>query len=1260
MENPYDSFLEIDPPNRSVSHVADWVDSFYPGLPLHGAQQQSEAAAKELLAIYKCFDFLERVWPTDLDSKPTAGPFTLEREIGRGGMGTVWSAIQQEPVSRTVAVKLIKPGPQTAQLVQRFKMERNNLALMNHPGIATLIDAGETNEGQLYFAMELVDGPDIVEYCNQNRLNTNQRLNLFLDACSAVAHAHQKGIIHRDLKTSNILVGQVDNQPQLKVIDFGLSKVESLSSDLDFNPNSAPPRPFNDTATRDGQVIGSLRYMSPEQAAGSRQNLDVRSDIYSLGIVLYKLLTDSVPLDVNASEESAVRLALESIRNGSNLTPSQLLNGLTTEEADVVSRNRKTKISALLKTCRSDLDWIVMRAIEKNANDRYATTTEFAADIERYLNSEPVTARSESRWYVTKKLFARYRVIAVALSATAAVLILGIVATSLAARWALNERDKAIAAENASAKIAALRNVELYAMQLKTANIDWQLGDCESAWKTVSGLLDVGGWELNFLRQKFSSSEQTIYGHTAWLQCVDVSGDGKWIATGGQDYTVKIWDTSNWALAHTFEFEDVVTDVRFSTDSTQLGVSCTNNKLHLQTMATFEQTGVWGPFESDVLCVEFSDCGKFILAGTGTIDSSRSAESRIYMGSKFPELLLVSIEAGKVVQKLRAHEKDINSISASSKGSQIATASSDGTIRTWNLDATGSLKANQTLEQHRMPVTDVSYSPSGKSMASSSLDKTVLIWNCDTWEVVRAFSEHDGPVNSVNFDESGSKIVTSSGQNTARIWSIDGKRLKTCRGHFSSVVGASFIPNTDTIVTASTDKTARIWSTNPELHFIPCAQHEDKVWDIEFSPDGSIVASASADGTVQLSDSATGKPIFGPLRETWKVLSLAFSPDSQQLAYAGKGAEIKVWDIADQKVEQTLTCHRDHVWALAYSLDGSRLVSGSADQTGTVWDTATWRVVGHLAGHTDELASVEFSHNGKWILTGSDDCTVILWDSVTLRQEHVFTGHSDSVWRARFSPDDSVIASSSRNGEIIFWNVESRRMTRKLDAHNGNVTGLTFSKSGDRLISASYDRTLKFWDVTTGIELFTMPEFDGEEVICLSLSHDDQELAIGNGRGGITIFSPTDDCPVPLLPSEVRSKALQQFSELKKQNLASDRIAEILTQSSNYDRCYPSLLTLRNTGIANYRIGNYKSAIENFSDARRVHHKQFGEANFNFHIDSFEVLALFKSGETEKAFVARERLNDQLAATPVGKQDADTLRELEEVLGSKTEPASAQ
>jgi tetratricopeptide (TPR) repeat protein len=320
------------------------------------------------------------------------GPYKLIEPIGEGGMGTVWMAQQTAPVRRLVAVKLIKAGMDTKQVVARFEAERQALALMDHPHIARVLDAGATPAGRPYFAMELVKGIPITRYCDERRLSVRERLELFVPVCQAVQHAHQKGVIHRDLKPSNVLVATYDGVPVVKVIDFGVAKA------------AGQPLTERTLATGFGALVGTLEYMSPEQAELNNVDIDTRSDIYSLGVLLYELLTGTTPLPKKRLSEAALTEVLRIIREEEPPRPSTRLS--TTEELPAIAANRKTEPSQLRGLVRGELDWIVMKALEKDRTRRYETANGFAADVQRHLADEPVLACPPSAAYRFRK-FAR-------------------------------------------------------------------------------------------------------------------------------------------------------------------------------------------------------------------------------------------------------------------------------------------------------------------------------------------------------------------------------------------------------------------------------------------------------------------------------------------------------------------------------------------------------------------------------------------------------------------------------------------------------------------------------------------------------------------------------------------------------------------------------------------------------------------------------------------------------------------------------------
>ncbi len=420
------------------------------------------------------------------------GPYKPLEQIGEGGFGTVYMAQQDIPIRRRVALKVIKPGMDSKQVIARFESERQALAVMDHPNIARVIDAGTASSGRPFFIMELVRGDPITKFCDQRRVALRERLRLFQDVCSAVEHAHQKGIIHRDIKPSNVLVTVCDDKPVVKVIDFGIAK--------------ATTGPLTDKTlfTEFRQLLGTPLYMSPEQAEQSGVDVDTRTDIYSLGVLLYEMLTGRTPIDPKRLSTAGWMEVQRMILDEEPSKPSVLVASLRLDASQgSLLTKEKSQISALL---RGELDWIVLRAIDKDRSRRYPTASQLAEDIERYLNDVPVEARPPSRLYLFRKFARRNRGWLVASVAVLATLLIGIVATGYAAKTAFQMKAQAESRERQAIRAATAAGASMLLPETEAKRL-------AEGWLAEIEELKADGKHAQAV---LSQSQYTVW-HATWL-----------------------------------------------------------------------------------------------------------------------------------------------------------------------------------------------------------------------------------------------------------------------------------------------------------------------------------------------------------------------------------------------------------------------------------------------------------------------------------------------------------------------------------------------------------------------------------------------------------------------------------------------------------------------------------------------------------------------------------------------------------------------
>jgi WD40 repeat protein/serine/threonine protein kinase len=1031
------------------------------------------------------------------------GPYKLLEQIGEGGFGVVFMAEQTQPLRRKVALKIVKPGMDTRQVVARFEAERQALARMDHPHIARVLDAGAVGQafqpdnvppsqagkpdlpyGRPYFVMELVRGIPITDFCDANRLTPRQRLELFIPVCQAVQHAHQKGIIHRDLKPSNVLVTLHDGVPVVKVIDFGIAK--------------ALGEPLTDKTLFTGfaQMLGTPRYMSPEQAELSGLDVDTRSDIYSLGVLLYELLTGTAPLDGERLRGVGYDELRRLIREEEPPRPSTRISTLG-EAAVTVSANRQSDPKQLSRFLRGELDWIVMKALEKDRTRRYETASALAADVQRYLADEPVEACPPSALYRFRKLARRRKGVLLTAAVVAAAVVLAAVALAVSTTrtWQANqdlhqslERER----QNAYYTRIALAEREWSANNL--SRMQQLLEECPE---------DLRGWEWHYLQRLRYQTLRPLH-HACAVHCAVFSPDGRRVASSDQDGWVKVWDahTGQELLPAFRAHQEHVRIVAFSPDGKVVATGSSDGTVKTWDAGTGQQLPARKRHGGAVWGVAFSPDGRHLASGTRD------------------GVEVWDVATGQEVIRLHSPAPHVFGIAFSPDGQRLAAASravpggADFAVTVWDV-RTGNkqLTLGPALDNY-----SVAFSPDGRLLAASG-DNTPRVWDSQTGQELLLLRGHTAQVHcNVAFSPDGRRLASGSGDAAIKLWDLPtGREVLTLRGHAGGVRSLAFSPDGHRLLSASADGTVRIWDARPsegepDHSSLTLPGHTGAVNNVAFHPqDPRLLASAGADGTILLWDARSGKSLQIRNTQSGNLQGLAFSPDGQRLAFGGgrsaeRGWTARIWDATTwQDIPPWPLATEDGVRSVAFSPDGRLLAAGcyskkpltiweagsgkpllklpnpwvtasvafrpdgrwlaaaNFDGTVQVWDVATGEeVVRPPLRHGAAATSVAFRSDGKRLASASMDQTVTVWDTSTWEPRLVLSNPTGGVLSVVFSPDGQRLAWGSTDSTVKVWEEASRKM-HTLRGHTGWVNNVAFSPDGQQIASASADGTVRVW-----------------------------------------------------------------------------------------------------------------------------------------------------------------------------------------------------
>jgi WD40 repeat protein/tRNA A-37 threonylcarbamoyl transferase component Bud32 len=1003
---------------------------------------------------------VEPAEPFPLAGQRRLGRFEVLAAVGIGSFGTVYKARDPE-LDRIVAVKIPRAGHLAAQEdLERFLREGRSLAQIHHPGIVPVYEVGQA-DGLPYLVTEFVQGSTLAELLRTQRLTPHESAGLIAKVADALQYAHACGIVHRDLKPSNILVQMADFRLEMEKPLHGTAGPSAI-----WNLPSAIPRitdfglakreGFESTMTVEGQVLGTPAYMSPEQAGGEAHRVDGRSDVYSLGVVLYQMLTGELPF------RGTVRMLLHHVLYDDPRSPRSLNDRLP-----------------------RDLETICLKCLRKEPSKRYATAGALAEDLRRFLAGQPIQARPIHAWERALKWVRRR-------PAVAALLALVVFVTALGFGLVTWQWRRAEAAGRELEAKNYYQNLALAERELSVPNV----GRAEEILDACPERLR--GWEWHCLKRLRYGNFPAFQQHAAAAYGPVFSPDGRYLASGARDGTVKISEVTTGREVLTFKRpgHDIYS-VAYSADGQRLATGDKAGLIIVWSTTTGEILQELEGHKGTVSRVLFSPDGERIASSSWdctfklwelatrrpihTFSSDNGPPAVVGFLSGGRDLVTCSTggtvivwetTTGRQISSFRNQVDRIQCRALSHDGRRLALGCQDGLVTVCDL-ATG--QKILTLPGHTLVVYGIAFSPDDRRLVSGGYDKTLKVWDTTTGQETLTLHGHSDTVNGLAFSPSGEYLASASRDGGVKLWDArplpkaeKDPQVLTLRAHKDRVLGVTFSPDGLRLASASWDGTVKLWDPHTGQETLTFCEHSDYVWAVAFSPDGRQVASTGWDSQVRLWDPTTGRQTHALFGGGGPILSVAFHPDGQQLAATMATGKVKVWDPAKGQEVQLPAHNESRAQSLAFSPDGRRLVSASLDGEVKVWDTSTWSLLHTLPRHRSTVRCVAISPDSRRLASASEDGTVKIWQIETGEEIHTLQ-HPDRAFSVAFSPDGRNLASGGWDQIVRIWDASSGKELHELAGHAGYVWSVAFSPDGKRLASATGyagKGEIKLWDTT--------------------------------------------------------------------------------------------------------------------------------------------------------------------------------------------------
>jgi WD40 repeat protein len=1014
------------------------------------------------------------------------GDYELLEEVARGGMGVIYKA-RQRSLGRLVAVKVLSAGEfASREYVERFRTEAAAAARLQHPNIVTIHEVG-TQDGIEYFSMDYVEGANLAELVKEHPLPPERAAGCLKSLAEAVQYAHLRGILHRDLKPSNVLV---DPFGEPRITDFGLAKELTGKSDL--------------TAT--GQVLGTPGYMPPEQADAEFGAVGPQSDVYSLGAVLYFMLTGRPPFAAGSLHQT-LRLVL------------------TTEPVPVRMLNPSVP---------RDLETICLKCLEKEPANRYASAAELVSELEHFLAGRAIKARPISLPEVVFRWCRRQPALAT-LGAVVLLLLLALAfgATAAAVRIAAardaqaRERTRAERMVNqleAQEGDNLLRDGQVSPALAHLASVLRKEPDNRTvAARIVSVLMErsfplpicppiphgtpvglvmfspdgkriatassdgvVGIWDADTGR-----ASVPLMSHAGKVVLVKFSPDGRRLYTASADKTARVWDTESGlealpALVHSAP----ITMAELTIDGRKL-ITVADGKLRMWDAGSGQATPTVIDVYGYAFCIDISADGRRVVMG------GRTGVARVW-----------DLESGALVVELPAKQGWLQSVRFSPTGDRVVTSSYDKHSAVWELATARKLCEVRATDV----IHDAAFSPDGRRFATVGRDYTARIFDAQTGEPLSPPMEHKTVVTRVGFSPDGQRLLTIGWDNTAWVWdATNGRLYSEPIQHDNRILSAEFSPDGRRIATASEDRTAMIWDVRPGNN-LPLTFRHAQSTGVAFNPNGTRLLTWAADGTARVWDPQTGDAVTPILNHRARIVMASLSPDSTRVVTAAMDSKAGIWDATNGRRLLTLGGHSNVVEFAEFSPDGATVLTASRDATAAIWDAKTGERRTTFK-HGGRIWMARFSPNGRRVVTCSDDGTARVWSAATGQPVGAPLQHDGAVYSASFSADGQRVVTASFDMTARVWETATGHPVTRALKHYANLRWAEFSHDGTKVVTASADHTACIWDALSGRRLVEPLQHHGE-VWRATFSMDDQLVATVSHDGTARVWNTLTAQPV--------------------------------------------------------------------------------------------------------------------------------------------------